>query len=312
MCAFGLLCVHAYLRFAETRGWVSYLGAIVALGLSLAAKPMLLTLPFVLLLLDYWPLCRMSFSPAPVPERVPTRVPFGRLLLEKLPLFVIVLLVAGETAQTRSGVSFIAIPLADRAMNALAGYGWYVFTSFVPTPLAAVYPHPYADWSVRQSLTGAAVLVSVTALALWHAKRRPWLVVGWLWFVGTLFPLIGLAQGGPQAWADRFSYWPHIGFFIALVWCYAERATRLRIPATVSGLLWAAVLIWFGALTSVQVGYWRNSVVLWEHTLAVTERNAYAHERLALAYRWEGRIVEAEFHQAEANRILRARRLVRK
>jgi hypothetical protein len=314
MCAFGLLCVRAYLRYGETRGWAAYLGVIVALSLSLAAKPMLLTLPFVLLLFDYWPLCRTSFSPdpPPAPGRSPARVSVGHLLIEKVPLFVIVLLVAVETARTRPGVSLSAITLADRLMNALAGYAWYVSTTFYPMPLAAVYPHPHADWSVRQSLTGAVILASVTALALWHAKRRPWLIVGWLWFVGTLFPLMGLAQGGPQAWADRFSYWPHIGLFIALVWCYADCATHLRIPVFASVLLWAAVLIGLAALTSVQVTYWRNSVLLWEHAAAVTERNAYAHERLSLAYRREGRIVEAEYHLSEAHRILRARRSLRK
>jgi hypothetical protein len=312
MCAFGLLSVRAYLRFAKTGGWAPYLGVILALCLSLAAKPMLLTLPFVLLLLDYWPLCRTSFSPAPTPEQVPARVPFRRLLLEKVPLFVIALVVAVSAATTRPGVSFSAIPPTDRLMNALAGYGWYASTTLYPSPLAAVYPHPYADWSLGQSLTGAAILISVTALTLWQARRRPWLIVGWLWFVGTLFPLIGLAQGGPQAWADRFSYWPHIGLFIALVWGCADCARHLRIPAFISRLLWAAVLIGLVALSSVQVRYWRNSVVLWEHTLAVTERNAYAHERLALAYRREGRIAEAELHQVAANRILRARHSLKK
>jgi hypothetical protein len=301
MCAFGLACARAYLRYAET-GWRPfYLIALGALALSLAAKPMLLTMPFVLLLLDYWPLNRLR--PAPP---CPGARPVG-LVLEKLPFFVLAFVVAVETMRTRSGSGLGSITLGDRFMNALAGYGWYVSTTLWPAPLAAVYPHPHGNWSWQASLTGAGLLAALTGLAVWQARRRRWLFVGWFWFVGTLFPLIGLAQGGPQAWADRFSYWPHIGLFVALVWGAAEIGRRLAVPAPVARGLWAGVLAALVALTAAQVRFWRDSVVLWEHTVAVTERNIYGHERLSIAYRRVGRTEEANFHTDEAIRLIYAR-----
>jgi len=307
MCAFGLLSVRAYLRFVETRRSIFYVCALVALALSLAAKPMLLTMPFVLLLLDYWPLHRLR-STSSAPPSVPDRgMRFFPLMLEKWPFFVLVFLVALETMQTRSGTSLGSIGLFDRLMNALAGYGWYVSTTFWPTPLAAVYPHPHGNWSWEASLAGAGLLASATALVLRQTRVRPWLFVGWFWFVGTLFPLIGFAQGGPQAWADRFSYWPHIGLFIALVWGATEIGARLKIPVPVARAFWAAAIVGLMLLTSIQVRYWRDSVMLWEHTVAVTRDNLYAHERLSLAYRRQGRIAEADFHMLEANRLIQTR-----
>src|SRR4029077_18246534 len=108
--------------------------------------------------------------------------------------------------------------------------------------LAALYPHPYGNWSLPHTVAGAVTLLLLTALALWQARRRPWLLVGWLWFVGTLLPVIGLSQGGPQAWADRFTYWPHIGLLLALVWTLGEIVQRLRIPAAVSATVAALAL----------------------------------------------------------------------
>jgi hypothetical protein len=131
--------------------------------------------------------------------------------------------------------------------------------------------------------------------------------VGWFWFVGTLFPVIGFAQGGPQAWADRFSYWPHIGFFIALVWTAAEIGVRFRIPAPAARAVGALVLAGCVAGTAIQVSYWRDSVTLWERDVAVTDWNLYGRERLATSYRRAGRTAEAEAQQIEALKITRAR-----
>jgi hypothetical protein len=296
MCAFGLLCARAYLRFAVTGHRSCYAGALAALALSLAAKPMLMTMPFVLLLLDYWPLGRTRHTgPA-------------HLVREKLPFFALALAVAFSTTQTRSGASFDSIPLGDRLMNALAGYGWYTNTTLWPTPLAAVYPHPRENWSWGSSLAGAALLVIVSGVALRQRRARPWLFVGWFWFVGTLFPVIGFAQGGPQAWADRFSYWPHIGLFIALVWSAAELGGRLAVPAPVARGLWACALVALAVLTSAQVRHWRDSVALWEHTLAVTgEDHLYTQDRMVLAYRRQGRLEEAEAHTRVAEQLVLAR-----
>ncbi|QJW96400.1 glycosyltransferase family 39 protein [Frigoriglobus tundricola] len=305
MCAFGLLCVRAYLRYAETGRWPFYAAALIALALSLAAKPMLLTMPFVLLLLDFWPLGRAPFGAAPAGG--PARPPWTRLVLEKLPFLLLVVVVARETAATRTSAGLGALPFTESVMNALSGYGWYVYTTLWPSALAAVYPHPREDWSWEAALTGAGVLISVTALVLRNVRRRPWLAAGWFWFVGTLFPVIGFAQGGPQAWADRFSYWPHIGFFVALVWAATEAGTRFRVPAPAARAVWAIVLAGCVVCTAIQVGYWRDSVTLWERAVAVTGENLYARDRLALSYRHAGRTAEANAQQLEALKISRAR-----
>jgi hypothetical protein len=189
----------------------------------------------------------------------------------------------------------------------LTAYGWYLFSTFCPVRLGALYPHPYENWSALQALAGAGTLLAVTGLSLWQASRRPWLIFGWLWFVGTLVPVIGLAQGGAQAWADRFSYWPHVGLFAAVVWGLGELAGRARVPACVSGAAGALVLGGLAALTWAQVGHWRNSVTVWERAVAVTEGNSRAHQYLSLSYRRVGRVAEAELHALEAHRLLMER-----
>jgi tetratricopeptide (TPR) repeat protein len=290
-CFFGVLALWAYVRYVERPGWRRYLAVCGALLLSLLAKPMLLTLPFVLLLLDYWPLGR--------------RAP-GRLLLEKVPLFALAAAVAGLSllGMTQSEVllSTTELPLGDRLANVVTAYGWYVAHTFYPVGLAAMYPHPYRDWSAAAAAAGAATLLAVSLLAAWQA-RRPWLLVGWLWFVGSLVPVLGLVQGGDQAWADRYTYWPHIGLLVAVVWGLAEVADRARVPAA-----WRAAAATFlvgvlAALTWVQVGYWRNTPTLWERALAVTPENFRAQLGLGDYYQATGRLDLAASHYAEGLRL---------
>jgi protein O-mannosyl-transferase len=301
--SFGALTLWAYVRYRESPGRLRYLGVAAAYALSLLAKPMLMTLPFVLLLLDYWPLGRWA------PGR--GRRALGRLVLEKAPLFALAaacaVLTLGEREHHGALVHLAEVPLSARLGNALTAYGWYLSATFWPTRLAILYPHPYQNWSAGQALAGAACLLGLTGLALWQARRRPWLLVGWLWFVGTLVPVIGLAQGGAQAWADRFSYWPHVGLFVAVSWGLGELAERVRLPHPARAAAAALALGALVALTWVQVGHWRNSTTVWEHALAVTEDNDRAHQYLAQAYRQEGREEEAVQHIGAAFRIQRAR-----
>jgi protein O-mannosyl-transferase len=296
---FGALTLWAYVRYCERPGRLRYLGVAAAFALGLLAKPMLMTLPFVLLLLDYWPLARWA------PGR--GRAALGRLALEKVPLFALAGASAAITLHARESHGALVllgeVPLSSRLGNALTAYGWYLSATFWPTRLAALYPHPYRNWSAAQALAGVACLLSLTALALWQARRRPWLVVGWLWFVGALVPVIGLAQGGAQAWADRFSYWPHVGLFVAVAWGIGDLAERVRLPRPAWAAAGALALGALAALTWVQVGHWHNSTTLWEHALAVTEDNDRAHQYLAQSYRQEGRLEEAALHIAEAARI---------
>ncbi len=309
---FGILTLWAYARFAETYDWKWYLCAIGAFLLSLLSKPMLITLPFVLLLLDYWPLRRWGHSAKPQAARKQSQTPFGLLILEKLPLFLLALGIAAVTMESNerhgSLVPFSVISLSARLVNVLSAYGWYVSRTICPWGLAVLYPHPREGWSVLDALLGTATLLFITALCLWQARRQPWFIVGWLWFVGTLVPVIGLSQSGAQAWADRFSYWPHIGLFAALVWGAGELVDRFRIPALVSGTVGALVLASLTMLTWNQVGYWRDSQTLWEHALSVTENNDRAHEHLSRCYREQGRLEEADAQLVKAARI-QSRRL---
>jgi tetratricopeptide (TPR) repeat protein len=297
-CFFGILTLWMYALYAEKPGWLRYLGVFLAFLVSLLCKPMLMTLPFALLLLDYWPLRRLAFG---------SPYSFGRLLWEKVPLFgltaAIMLITLRARYQTDFGVSYAVVPLFDRLAIAATGYGWYLAHTAWPVGLGALYPHPGRDWSVPAALAGAAAVLALTAACFWQAGRRPWLIVGWLWFLGSLVPVLGWAQNGEQAWADRFTYWPHIGLLIAVVWAVAEAAASLRVPAAVVGTAGALVLGGLAALTAVQVGYWHDSVTLWQHALAVTQDNYVAHESLGRLYQEAGELELAREHFAEAVRI---------
>ena len=303
---FGLAALWAYACYVERQGVGRYLAVFAALLLSLLSKPMLITLPCVLLLLDFWPLRRLRPGPA-----VPGPVPFCRLLLEKIPLFLLagwVALLTLESRQQRgSAVSFLELSLGDRLANALASYGSYLASTLWPSHLALFYPHPRGNWSLLPVLAGAAVLLAATLLARREAGRRPWLLAGWLWFVGALVPVIGFAQGGRQGWADRFSYFPHIGLFLMLVWGAAELAARLRIRAAIQAVAGVLVLGWLVGLTQAQVAHWRDSLTVWQRALAVTRDNDFAHEHVAGAYQRQGQRAEAAFHMAAAVHLQRQR-----
>jgi tetratricopeptide (TPR) repeat protein len=289
---FGLLTLWAYTRYAAEPGWRRYVVVAGVYALSLLCKPMLMTLPFALLLLDYWPLHRPSF---------------GRRVLEKLPLVALGAASGVVTAftrnQTQTAVTLEMLPLSARLANAATAYGWYLVHTAWPRSLGVLYPHPESEWDLSAIIAGAGALLGLTALAAWQLRRRPWLLVGWLWFVVALLPVIGLAQGGSQAWADRFTYWPHIGLFVAVVWGLGELAERSRIAAGTLGTAGALVLGCFGVLTWLQVGYWKDSQTLWEHTLAVTESNHSAHANMGILSMEEGRLERAESHFAEAVRL---------
>jgi hypothetical protein len=315
---FGLLALWFYIRYLEKPGWPRYVPLIAAYLLSLLAKPMLLTFPFVLLLLDYWPLCRVASGEwrEASKEKATRHSPlgtghssWGRLILEKVPLFLVAAVMSGITLEAHeargSMVSFYTISFSARIANALTAYGWYLRSTFFPVRLAILYPHPHERWPMVPALTGGALLLLLTLLCWWQARRRPWLIVGWLWFVGTLLLVIGFVQAGRQSWADRFCYWPHIGLFVALVWGLAELFERGRIPVLIGRLAGAIVLGWLAMLSWNQIGYWRDTPTVWKHALDVTGDNSHAHEHLAAYYHYQGQRTEARYHGNEAHRIQR-------
>lgn len=281
---FWLLAMAAYLSYVRRPGVVRYLAVMAALAVGLMVKPMLVTLPAVLLLLDCWPLDRFDLKHS-------DRSAFARriavLVAEKVPLVALATLSSAITMLAqRSGKAVAAwdvLPFSERAGNALVSYVRYIWMTVWPARLAAFYPHPGPNLPVWQVAGAVAVLTCLTVLAILTMRRRPYLIVGWLWYLGTLLPVIGIVQVGAQALADRYTYVPLIGIFIMVAWGVAALAAGLRAPrAAVAG---AAVLA-LAALTvcaGIQTSHWRNSITLFEHALRVTSRNYLAHKNLGVA-----------------------------
>jgi tetratricopeptide (TPR) repeat protein len=273
--------------------------ALVFFALSLMAKPMLVTLPFVMLLLDLWPLQRFSVLNFQLPV-------FRRLLFEKWPLF---LLLAASCVITflaqRHGqaiASFEQLPLNQRLENASVAYGLYLLKMIWPANLAVLYPLP-------EKISGLALAASLAVLAgisiaVWLARKcSPCLLVGWLWFLGTLVPVIGLVQAGSQAMADRYTYFPLIGIFIAVVFGARQLANHLRFPKAV---ILVPVVMALGACvvtTENQLTYWRNNKSLFVHALDTTRNNFIAHLWVGMAFQDEGNFSRALAEYRESARI---------
>jgi tetratricopeptide (TPR) repeat protein len=291
---FGWLAVLAWAAYAERPRPAPYLAAGAGLALSLMAKGTWVTLPFLLLLLDFWPLRRLG------------RVDAGRLLLEKVPL--VVLAVGGSlvtiVAQSRWGnVRDLAeLPFGLRLGNAGLAYLAYLADAVWPSGLAVPYPHPGLEMSLPRVAAAGAAIVAATTLALRQATRRPWLATGWLWYLGTLVPVIGLVQVGAQARADRYTYLPLVGIYVAAVWSAAEAAARLRVPPRLATGLLAAVVAALAVATRAQIAYWHDSVALFERAVAVTSPNPIAHVMLGKALASEGRF-DAALAQFDAAQL---------
>jgi len=297
---FFLLALHAYDRYARTGRHYLYWSVTVLFALGLMAKPQIVTLPFVLLLWDYWPLQRMGGAnaaegaPPPLAPRA-----FSFLVWEKTPLFVLaaaasVMVVVAQRAGNAVRTA-AEVPVPARLENAVVSYVRYIGKALWPSRLAPLYPHPGNTLSGWQVAGAAALLLAVSALILrWRSRR--YLFVGWCWFLGTLVPMIGLVAVGEQAMADRFAYIPFIGLFVAIVWAVDAAASARRISNAWRASAAAVALFILGCLTYRQLGYWRDDETLWRYTLSVTEGNYMAHDNLALALRKQDRSDEAVFH----------------
>jgi tetratricopeptide (TPR) repeat protein len=306
-----LAALLAYIRYARKPGWKRYAPVMILFALGLMAKPMLVTLPFALLLLDYWPLARFktAASIAEKPSRPQKRTRQGeekpsfpartvaQLAMEKIPLMALSIASSVITviAQSRGGAlrSTEAFPLMARISNALVSYAGYLRKLVWPSDLAVFYPHPLDGIPLWQSIMSAAALAAITAAALYNAKRSGYLIVGWLWYLGTLVPVIGLVQVGLQSMADRYAYVPLTGIFIAAVWGMAEAAKRLSIAPSTIAIIGVAAIAAFLLVTRNQLEYWANSVVLFERAASVTENNYVAHNNLGEALANRGRTDEA-------------------
>ncbi|MES1210957.1 MAG: hypothetical protein ABUL63_01355, partial [Acidobacteriota bacterium] len=226
---FFVLTLGAYLRFTRRRSAGTYAVMALTFALGLLSKSMLVTLPCVLLLVDVWPLGRL-----PLTTWSAAKPALRPLFVEKIPLFVLALVMSGLTVytQTRSLAKLAAVPMARRFGNALVSYAVYLGKTFWPERLAAFYPLPVSV-PLWKAAAAALLLAAVTVLVLLRLRRSPWLAVGWLWFLGMLVPVIGILQVGRQAMADRYTYLPSIGLFLAIAWEVAELSRRLKIPRAV-------------------------------------------------------------------------------
>jgi protein O-mannosyl-transferase len=317
---FGFLSIVAYVRYATRGGWRWLAASVGFMVGSLLSKQTLVTLPFVLLLLDYWPLGRLRWGTAvlanpakaaasakgaartrgrgreetapvlwPIPER---QQPVRRLLLEKIPFFVVAALFCGVAlmAQSKTGavMSLTGLPFRVRVTNGIVVYVAYLGKTLFPQNLAVYYPHPHEQLTWTVVGLAAGLLVAISAAAVVFVRRFPYVFVGWFWYVGTLVPMIGLVQIGSQQMADRYTYFPLVGLFLAGTWLIPalvpEGALRTRLlpAATVAGLVLLA------ATTFSQITYWHDSVTLMRHSMECTPDNSVAHEFLGSAYISEG------------------------
>ena len=293
---FGFLTLLAYAEYVKRPGWMRYGAALLMFALGLMSKPMVVTLPFLMLLLDYWPLNRYA------EEGCFRR--FAALIKEKLPFFALsaASCVVTMIAQGRGGTvaSLEVCSFGIRLTNALLAYVAYLGKMIWPINLALLYPHPGMRpmWQVIGAVLG---IIGISSAAFLWARRRPWFGVGWLWYLGTLVPVIGLVQVGSQAMADRYAYTPLIGIYIVLVWSFYEVFDRwLKPTLALAGIVVTAVLI---LIAGHQVRYWENNIALFSHTLDVTRSNGAIHNNMGLALVRVGRTKEAIDHYSEAIRI---------
>jgi tetratricopeptide (TPR) repeat protein len=293
---FGFACVGAYARYARAPSPGRYAAVAAAFVLSLAAKPMLVTLPLVLLLLDRWPLRRRERWLALLREKVP-------LLLASTASCAVTLVAqrAGGAVATSA-----SLPLPARLENALVSLGSYLWKAVWPAPLAVVYPHPAftsAGLASSAVVLSAVAVVAISAFAAWQRRARPAIAVGWIWFLVTLLPVIGLVQVGVQAMADRYTYVPLVGPFLAIAWLLPDASTAgVRRIALGAGC--AAAVLAAAVTAYVQTACWRDSFTLFRHALAVTRENYTALRNLGIAHLEQGEVQQGIAALRESLRIL--------
>ena len=319
---FFILALGAYRWYAQNPKVIRYSVVTVLFALGLMAKPQVITFPFVLLLWDYWPLRRLALRSSPFASRqngstdvsgekrkaksaeLPSE--WRWLLLEKVPLFVLAAASAVITmkAQRSSGavLSLGVSPMSMRLSNALVSYVRYLLDAFWPSGLAPMYPHPGDSLPAWQVYGALLVLLIITLLAFQYRQRR-YLLVGWLWFLGTMVPMIGLVQVGRQAMADRYAYLPFVGLFIMVCWGLAELWDEKRLPAKLLPAVGAIVVVALCLITRFQIGYWADNVILWTHTIAVTPPNYVAQDNLGGALLTRKRPDDAIVHYRAAAEI---------
>jgi Flp pilus assembly protein TadD len=291
LCAFfWMLSIGAYVRYVDRPGPARYAVLALCFTLALLSKPMAVTLPFVLLLLDYWPLGRFlppDANSAGEGANEPRRLPASRILAEKIPLLALSAAACVATVVAQRGIGAVvpveAMPFWARVANAFRSWALYAAKTAWPSGLSVHYPHPGAGIDLARAFGAAALVAAATAGVVMGARRRRWLATGWFWFLGTLVPVIGLVQVGGQGMADRYAYIPQVGLAILVAWGAGEVAARgpvARRLVAVAAASWLALLC---AVAWRQVGYWKSSRALFERAVAVTPDDWAARYSLGIA-----------------------------
>jgi Tfp pilus assembly protein PilF len=286
---FFMLTLLAYLHYTRAPSTSRYLTVALVVGFGLMSKPMLVTLPFVLLLLDYWPLGRFDARTSKSGQQ------FLRLLLEKIPLLALSAISSIVTYLAQRGAIGWTeqLPISERITNAFVAYAIYIRQMFWPADLSVFYPHPENRLPILEVILALALLVGITVAAFLFRKKAPYVVTGWLWYLGMLVPVIGLLQVGWQGHADRYTYLPQIGLYIAITWTLGDLTRVWRFQSIALG---TAAVFTVGALSWrawVQTSYWRDSETLFTHALAVTSNNDVALNNLGIIFLDKGQLDEA-------------------
>lgn len=308
-----LLTLLAYVRYARQPDVTRYLTVLVLFTVGLMAKPMLVTLPCVLLLLDYWPLRRiqslppLSIDPAKGPAITIPAASWVRILMEKVPLLALSLVSGCITIVAHQRLGLMAtmeqLPFEYRLLTSLHAYVGYLNKIIWPDGLAVFYPF-VERWPVSQTVVSLALVLGISLLTLKLARRKPWLLIGWFWFLGTLVPVIGILQVSAQAMADRWVYVPLIGLCVAMVWGVADLFSRWRSGRVFLAALAGIVLLTCAVTTRLQLRHWQNSETLFRHALAVTADNYIAHLNLGAELAAQEKLTEAAAHFEEVLRII--------
>jgi protein O-mannosyl-transferase len=312
---FFFLMLDAYGRYARAASITRYMVVALLFAAGLMAKPMLVSAPIVLLLLDYWPLRRFeqSFSTSEkgrISKAGNQRCVIRLLLLEKIPFFTLsaVACVITFVLQKRATGAIPPLPFLWRVQNTFVSYVIYAWKTLWPTDLAVFYPHPNDTLAIWEVIFAILLLLAITAAAIVFRKERPYLFTGWLWYLVMLVPVIGLVQVGEQGHADRYTYLPHIGLFLLAVWLVADVTTVRQSRARFATAAAVIIIVALACAAFVQTSYWRNSETLWTHALAVTADNDVAHNNLGYLCVDQGELDKAISHFETAANIRSGKR----
>lgn len=314
LCAFfWLLTMLSYVKYSRSFSNFWYVTALFCFILGLMSKPMIVTLPFVLILFDFWPLGRIGSGEHRYPDlsvqdnaTTPLFPPAGlqRIVIEKIPFFLLTVASGIVTyiaqASEWSVTSLVSLPLKSRILNAAYSYILYIYKMFWPIDLAIFYPHPQKSLDIWICSAAIAAIMVVCLLTILYHKRKPYAAVGWFWFLGTLVPVIGIVQVGAQGMADRYTYIPLIGLFIMIVWSLSDFLVKLKISRWLQYALSVTIIIALISITGWQLTYWKNNLSLFNRALAVTSENYLAHGALATFHKLTGNMDSYKHHYQQA------------